>query len=682
MARPGDWACGACAAFPCFARARRCFRCGAERGTGVPSGGGGAARGGAGVAGALSQRPRPAAYLGPQGAGGSRPLLGNRSAATTTSTATAAAAGRAPPAAVGVPRRTADGVPRVDAQGFQEVRGRGTQPKAGPPPAQPAAEADATIPETWAEVVSRSRATDGGDAGGGGAPTGDCNLFDVATADSDVDFGGDGADDNEATWQHDDDADEGEAAEDDEQERDPGGTEEELRAAWDDARETCRQLEKNPRASPQLVQVARTQRDEAEAKWRASKPEQPLSRKLRWAERALADAVAKQEAHQAEWERYEEEVGRRRNFFSERAATDEARTARKREALDKVRGHGGLRPPGTTEKAARVAATGIASDVGPALAAAAEKLEEGSPVWMELQAAMASLANVEDVLLLAFKGEAAGEERQGEQRTAETQQQPAVFDISDGGAPTPAMRGGMAPEGQVAGGATATAAVDRSHQPPAAALPKWAPKGGARWGAQAWRKNEDTSTAASPGAAATDGGGAPRQQPAVTAAVAAAAVPKPRVHQESSSSSMSGCTSSFQAQEEARKLVEEARIQQSQREEASRVAQEAARAAAAEAERLAREKRELLDKASPEERERAAKLYEQQMAIANAGFGSQQAALGAGLVQQEQVQRAVQGAAARGITADVDELMAMSPEQFAEWDRGNQGCGTEGQVPW
>ncbi len=129
-------------------------------------------------------------------------------------------------------------------------------------------------------------------------------------------------------------------------------------------------------------------------------------------------------------------------------------------------------------------------------------------------------------------------------------------------------------------------------------------------------------------------------------------------------------------------MLEETRLQQSQQEEANRVAQEVARAAAAEAERLAREKRELLDKASPEERERAARLHEQQAAIAQAGFGTPQAALGAGLVQQEQVQLAVQGAAAKGISADADELMAMSPEQVAEWDRGNQGYGADGQVPW
>ncbi len=579
-----------------------------------------------------------------------------------------------------------DSAPRVDAQGFQEVRGRGTQPKAGPPPAKLAAEAGATVPETWAEVVSRSRATDEADAGGCGEPGEDCDLLDAMAAESDVDLDGDDDDGLEATWRQDDDdddadGDEGEA-DAEEQERDPGGTEEELRAAWDDARETCRQLERNPRAPSQLVQVARAQRDEAEAKWRASKPEQPLSRKLKWAEKALADALAKQEAHRAELERYEEEVERRRRFFHERAATDAARTARKRQALDKVRGHDDLRPSGATEKAARVAATGIASDLGPALAAAADKLEEGSPVWMELQAAMATLASVEDVLHMAIKGDVQGGERQGLQRTAEAQQQPAVFDISDGGAPTRATRGGAAPEGQAAGVATATAAAERSHQPPAAALPKWAPKGGARWGAQAWRKTDGASTADGPGAAASSGGGVPRQRPAPTAAVAAAAAPPPRVHQGSSSSSGLNGPTSAQAQEEARRLVEEARIQQSQREEAGRMAQEAARAEAAEAERLAREKRELLDRASPEERERAAKLFEQQSAIASAGFGSQQAALGAGLVQQERVQLAIQEAAAKGITADADELMAMSPEQLADWDRANQGYGTEGQVPW
>ncbi len=546
------------------------------------------------------------------------------------------------------------------------------------------------MPETWAEVVSRARPTDEGGAGGSALPTGDGDLHDAAAAgsDADIDVDDDGGD--VAAWQQDDDADE-EGDGDEEQDGDPEGTEEELRAAWDDARETCRQLERNPRAPSQLVQVARMQRDEAEAKWRAAKPERPLSTRLKWAEKSLADAIAKQSAHQEELERYEQEVDRRRRFFNERAATDAARTARKREALDRIRGQGVQRPRETAERAARVAATGIASDLGPALAAAAEKLEEGSPVWTELQEAMATLANVEAVLHMAIGGEVAGDDQRGEQRPAEVQQRPAVFDISDGNAAAAATRGAAAPGERAVGGTTATTAVERSHQPPAAALPRWAPRGGARWGAQAWKKNEgadaDTSTSTStsitpdPGAGHADGG-APRQRPAAAAAAVPAAAPQPLVHQASTVPSVSSHATSAQAQEEARRLVEAARIQQSQREEASRMAQEAARAAAAEAERLAKEKRDLLDKASPEERERAARLYEQQAAIANAGFGSQQAAIGAGLVQQEQVQLAVQGAAAKGITADADELMAMSPEQLAEWDRGNQGYGTEGQVPW
>jgi Skp family chaperone for outer membrane proteins len=92
---------------------------------------------------------------------------------------------------------------------------------------------------------------------------------------------------------------------------------------------------------------------------------------------------------------------------------------------------------------------------------------------------------------------------------------------------------------------------------------------------------------------------------------------------------------------------------------------------------------ELLSKMSPEEIRRASELHAQQGAIAASGFGTAQAAAEAGIVQQGQILQAVQAAAARGVQADADCLMAMSPEELADWDRSMQRSNMdEGQVPW
>ncbi len=108
-----------------------------------------------------------------------------------------------------------------------------------------------------------------------------------------------------------------------------------------------------------------------------------------------------------------------------------------------------------------------------------------------------------------------------------------------------------------------------------------------------------------------------------------------------------------------------------------------AQAEVAEARRLEQEKRALLENMAPEERRRAEELHAQQGAIAAAGFGTAQAAHGAGIVQQGQVLQVAQEAAARGLEADADSLMAMSPEELAEWNRGAQCSNMEqGGVPW
>ncbi len=620
-------------------------------------------------------------------------MLGRR-ASPPAQPARTALASRQPAAAPVRPVGTsAARAPRVDASGFQEVRGRGTQPGVNSPLPPPEAVAEVGAPTTWAEVVARSASAEARDsnAEGGGSPNEGGGGDGGADIDIDDDDNAAEEDEGDETGQQevdeDDDGDGGGLGGGDEHD----GNDEDLRAAWDDAREVCRQLERNPRASPGLVESARAQRDEAEARWRAARPQQPLSKRLRWAEKALTEAVAKQEAHQRELEQFERDVEQKRRTMLERAGVDEARTARKRAALDELRGQGSApRAASMCEKAARTAATGIATDLGPTLLAAAERLEEGSPAWGELQVAMSTLSDLEHVLRMAFSDGGGGPGSQGQQQQPEQRahrqlqqleqprcQQPAVFDISDGGARGAGgasrlmgTKGGASSTEAAPGTAAGSGEAARS-QPPAAAVPRWTgPASGMRWGEQAWKKSRlagGTAAEAGPGVGA-DGQQQQRSQPQ-----------QPR---SPSVSSPPADVSSAQAKAEASRALEEARCRQLQQEEALRMRMEAEKAAAAEAERQAREKQELLARTDPGEMERAAKLHSQQAAIAMAGFGTQQAAEGAGLVQQEQVHLAAQGAAARGVVADADELMAMSPEQLAEWDRGNQGHGGSGQVPW
>ncbi len=269
-----------------------------------------------------------------------------------------------------------------------------------------------------------------------------------------------------------------------------GPSEDELRQAWDDAKDACRLLERNARSPASVVEAARRQRDRAEAEWRAAKQPHPLHKRLRWAQRAYDAAATKQQAHQEELEQFEEEVAGRRQFFLERARVDSERTARKLRALEDLMGQGDLRPVQSARDAARTAATGIADDLGPALAALADKIPEDSPAWSELQAAMATLALVEDVL----RGAGARDEQATVQAPS-----PTVFDISGGpteAAPTERDTGDdgarstavTPPEGstttanRTAGGRATSASGGAAAAPPIP--PRWkGPSAGSnRWG--------------------------------------------------------------------------------------------------------------------------------------------------------------------------------------------------------
>jgi hypothetical protein len=119
---------------------------------------------------------------------------------------------------------------------------------------------------------------------------------------------------------------------------------------------------------------------------------------------------------------------------------------------------------------------------------------------------------------------------------------------------------------------------------------------------------------------------------------------------------------------------EQLRQQREQRrnEELQRHQAEAQRAAEARAAEESRQREQLIANMSPEQLALAAEVHAQQLAIGAKAFGTQEAAQMAGLAHQAHVQRTLQDADDQGRQADADRLMAMSPEDFAQWNRDCQ----------
>ncbi len=701
--RPGDWVCSSCGARPCWARTVSCFRCGEPR----PRGG--AASGWQGPTKGAAAVTRKEEYLGPRGANGSRPMLGKRADPPPTSShgrtqqPGAVAARSNAPADTDVARRRKP--PAADADGFREVS-RQTWPKVGSAPrtANSTVAPKADAPTSWAELVQRApgpravtaacadgEAMDANEDGymvldddGGPRRTTDGDCSDLDSQDGDCGAG-----------EEDEVDDEGAIMEEE-------TTEEDLRRIWEDSKEACKVLERNPRTPSSIVAAARKEREQAEARWRASKRPHPLHKRMRWAQRAYDSAVVKQQSNQLEFDNFEQEAARKRHTFLERAQVDRARTARKLRALEEVLEQSGQRALPQAERAARIAATGIADELGPALAAVAEKLSDASLAWAELQAAMATLATVEDVLLGAVR----------EQPPLTENGYPVQYDISDGPVKASSAQatadgdtgrtssadkspgGGNATQPPTADPAQTTTATGRQTAAKAATT-KWrGPRAGdSRWGGQAWCKQQDGPGVAAPGASwnSAGGGGAAGS---LEGAPASSATAKEQAEKllEQRANLLAAQAKEREAAEAARvQSAEVARLQQLQQEqqrqamadaaaaaEALRQAQRAmAEAEAQEAARQEMERQALVARTSPEELRRAQVLHAQQAAIAAAGFGTAQAAAGAEMLQAAAPPAQAQGTG--GIGDDAEHIMGMSPEELAEAQRGSMDVG---QCPW
>ncbi len=469
-----------------------------------------------------------------------------------------------------------------------------------------------------------------------------------------------------------------------------------LRQQWQELQQACRRMEGDPAMPPSIVAEARKLRDDAEQRWRAAKAPHPLSKRMRWAEADLRAAEQKEEARRAELEQHLEAAARRTRELEERIKVDVERTARKRAALQELLAEGapGHVPAADRIPAARAATavTGISTNIAPQLAAAIERL--GSPmesdtaehIRQDLQVVAVSISNLEEVLrgTMAPTVPIASTPRQQQQRASH-------FHIgSDGGgggdstgAEDDDARGGKRRALSAGGGATTVARWTKSAV------------------GDAWTKRSTSASAkeealrilgahgGGAGSAAAGGRGdgsdaaSISTQPAGAAETNDLAEAERRARQAAQHQFQESQQRQHQrADAKALQQDELDRQQRRQRQEEELLAhqQAAQRAAEERAAEETRQREELLARMSPQELARAAELHAQQMAIGAQAFGTQAASEMAGLVHQQHAHSVARTSAACGMQADADQLIAMSPEELARWDREQQA--TAGEVPW
>ncbi len=659
-ARAGDWRCAGCGAFPCFARATACYQCKRPRQDQQSSSTRGTdANGGRGLTASVGA----STYLGPIGAGGSRPILGMRAAAAPR--ADSCPSQRVPGASVAARTEEARRQSSTDDE-WQRARAPRPLRSSGTDATPPAAVDVVSSPPAAAVATRNSWAA----------------LFEEEQEERMAEQRCDGDEDDEAA---DDDMGSCQADEqgcdhhcDDAEE---GPSEAELKAAWMDHCAAYRRLERGqPPAPPGVLATVRAQRDDAEKAWRAARTPHPLHKRLRWAENELRAAEAKEAARRAELDAHVEQAARRTRDIQAMLDVDAARTVRKRNALRALHQEGAQELNELPEigKAARAAITGIGADIAPALTAIIERLgDEHQGIRQDLQLLSTSLGRVEGVL----RDAADYEQAKGHQQSKNAPH-PTVYDISDDAAVRhgTGCRGG---DDDAGGSNNETNRADRTANPGAAAS-----AAAQRWTRSApsapWRKSATSSSAGAVeearqllrAAAATPPADAPPTSPSQTNDLHVAE----RLERERALRQQQEALQRqqlVQQDSEVAALEEQRRLQREQcrAEELQRHQEAAQRAATAAAAEEARRKEERWASLSPEEREQAKRLHEQQAAVGAHAFGSQAAGQLAGLVHQSHVQEAIQEHASRTPGWDeeeVQQLMGMSPEDFARWDQERQ----------
>ncbi len=678
--RPGDWRCSHCNAFPCFARARRCFSCGESRG----------------AAGGMARQRDRSEYLGPVGANGARPMLGGRArpqAARGDHGSGASGGGsptvRVPGASIAAKaeaerRRNLSGrevgerpAPRDGGDAFQPVRkgaplraGMGTSaaaaagdPHHNPSSAASNATAGSTIVRnSWAALSEEVEDDDDDEEDqmdvDGLRPT---HPQANGDADDNDDHGGDECGDGEEV------VDEGVA------QGDADADETELRRVWQGHVHACRLMERNARDFPaRLLAEARALRDSAERQWRAAKQPQPLHKRLRWAEAALREAEGKERAHEQELQEHLSAAAQRTREIEGRIAVDKARTARRRAALQALRFEAAPRALPASERAARMAVAGITSDVGPQLAAIIERLaappgEDTEAIRQELQLVAVSVSRVEGVLREGAEADA----RNG--RTAH-------FDIGESSTDGISGEGGGRAPAEGDGGRESEGNCGRAAAP---TTTRWAKQNGQ----SVWRKDMATCSAAAAeearkllqgqnvdppliGSITPTGANADPELAAATTNDLAEADRRARLAAQRQTLEVQQrqqeTRNEQQRQQDDLQLQQRMQHQQEELQRHQAAMQQAAQARAAEE---TRQRELLLASMSPQELARAAELHAQQAAIGAQVFGTESASQLADMVQRAERQRTER--------AEVERLMDTSQEEFLAQQNGNGGA-----CPW
>ncbi len=464
-----------------------------------------------------------------------------------------------------------------------------------------------------------------------------------------------------------------------------GPTPSALRQEWERLRAFCRRLEREDEdPPPAVIAAAREQRDEAEKKWRAVKPQQPLHRRLRWAEAELRDAENKEALHRRELESHLASAASRTKELEERLAVDTARTARKRNALLALQGREAVARCPATEAAARIALQGISDSIAPTIATAMASLGEGSAgARHELQLAAQAISRVQEVLREATAAAAEGRQPAGALGVALGT---AHYDIS-----------GDAAEGPGGGGGDGGSGSDDPMRPAGGTVQRWtraAPNGQwkkartsdeaveeARRMLQSRGPTGGLSVAESGSATAEQGDGGMGADAAYTNDLGEAArraeAAAQRQFREALAIQQQPKTPQLEQEEE------EQRNQRAQQQQLELQRHQAAveQAAMARAVEEARQREELVARMSPADLARAAEVHAQQQAVGAHAFGSQPASQVAGLVHRSHVHEVAREATREGDGADEEFLMSLSPEEFAQWDRDRQGADN-GAVPW
>ncbi len=661
-ARPGDWTCPQCGAFPCFARAERCFKCRTPRrgraaaGDPWPGGGGGAGRPN-GLAGGTDK----STYLGPVGANGTRPLLGGRAVGGGGGTAGGAPTYRVPGASVAARaeaerlthppnnagRRSTDATKEAanDGQGASRTvcgapgaRTVNTQAAAGKPPLQ--------CRNSWAALAEEEEDID------------HCDI------DEGADKGGDGGDDDRGQRQEE--RDEGDAGQADAD----GPSVAQLRAIWQAHCNVVRKLERD-RATvpPEVIASVKAQRDAAEGRWRAAKAPHPLHKRMRWAENAVRTAEAKEATRRRELQAHLDEAAAKTRELEEKLAVDVARTERKRAELGALLHESGVGEAKATERATHMALAGLGSDIGPTLAAIIERLGDGDReqgIRQDLQGLSTSLGRLEEVL------------REGARDEAAARRAPERYVIGDGSMDEDLDFGEGDDDDDIGDGDDGGRRVrrrDAAGTGTIVAAPRWT-----QAAANApWRRATTSVDAVAEArrllvaTAADDPGKDDRSASPSDTNDLAVAERRMRLQAEAQMQAVLAAQQSAQTSPQSAHDEDQMRRRREQiQQDELKKHQEAAAKAAADAEaESARQREESWAKMSPQEREAAIRVREQQAAVGVHVFGTQAASHLAGLVHQSHVhERALADAAAEA--EQVELLMQMSPEEFARWDQERQ----------